>query len=324
MILNLKNERTIIKAAFVLFGRHPKILLPLLIVWSVYAPIIIWYKFFYDGTNNYTVAFGIITSFSFILSMSCSILLELIEDLETGKPSSLLRATGHSLLFNFPRAIFLILLWTLVWFFLCVLQAICSKKKDSSSDEFNASNAAKAVAGLDGDFSLSAAFFDALRKGVRMLVFLIMPAISWEGRGPVSSFKRGLNILKSNLGEFTKGFLLTELTSTLIFLPVSVLLIFLWFTRKMGIDQHLSAEFWTVVFIYIAFAWSFSIYLEQMFCAELYLWHLKWEDAIRVAKQKGRKGPTSISQVKKPCLLDEVNDLIIFKVEPLQQVSPAE
>jgi hypothetical protein len=92
----------------------------------------------------------------------------------------------------------------------------------------------------------------------------------------------------------------------------------------MGIDQHLSAEFWTVVFIYIAFAWSFSIYLEQMFCAELYLWHLKWEDAIRVAKQKGRKGPTSISQVKKPCLLDEVNDLIIFKVEPLQQVSPAE
>jgi len=310
VFLSIKNEKAILNSSFVLFSKHPKVLVPLLLVWLVYAPFILWYKFYYDGSNNLLVAFGIIALFSFILSMSCSVLLEMIEDLETGKPISLIKAFGHSFLLNFPRALFLILLWTVVWFLLAVLQAIFSKKKDENSEEFNAENAARAVAGMDGKFSVSAAFFDALKKGVRMLVFLILPAIAWEGKGPFSSVKRGLGIFRTNLASFSKGFLLTELTSALIFLPVGLLFLSLGLLRKVGIPAQLPTEAWTVVFIYIAFAWSFSIYLEQMFCAELYMWHLKWESAVKVAKEKGRKGPTSLSQVKKPCLLDEVNDLM--------------
>ena len=53
--------------------------------------------------------------------------------------------------------------------------------------------------------------------------------------------------------------------------------------------------------LYIGCAWSYSIYLEQMFMAELYLWHLKWE-------RSGKAG--SIEQIPPPQLLDNVHELL--------------
>ena len=59
----------------------------------------------------------------------------------------------------------------------------------------------------------------------------------------------------------------------------------------------------------MAFAWSFTIYLEQMFTAELYLWSLKWEQAVHKAQQENKPLPELID-VPRPSILDEVPDLL--------------
>jgi hypothetical protein len=66
---------------------------------------------------------------------------------------------------------------------------------------------------------------------------------------------------------------------------------------------------WIITIIYAAFAWSYSIYLEQMFSANLYLWHLRWEKECIEAQRAGRQLP-ALRDVPRPSILDEVPDLL--------------
>lgn len=54
---------------------------------------------------------------------------------------------------------------------------------------------------------------------------------------------------------------------------------------------------------------SYSIYLEQMFTAQLYLWHIKWEKAVKKAREDGKEAP-SLRDVPRPSVLDKVSDLL--------------
>ena len=184
-----------------------------------------------------------------------------------------------------------------------IIQAILSDSEEEKEEELSAKNAAKTLAGV-GSFSLSESFFDALQKGTRMVVFLILPAIAWENLSFIAAIRKGIYVLKKNLNIFVGGFLLTLTATFIIYLPP-------------GIIFYISGKFnvkfedwvWVTTLIYCAFAWSFSMYLEQMFTAELYLWHLKWEKAVRKAKKYGQKIP-KLNQIDAPSILDRAKDLL--------------
>ncbi len=155
-----------------------------------------------------------------------------------------------------------------------------------------------------GNSLFHAPFFEALEKGIRMVVFLILPAIAWENLGFVDSVKKGIAVFRIHLSEFVTGFVLTEVASIIVFLPPTLMFIA---SEKMGMVFSDSA--WLMAIIYMAFAWSFSIYLEQMFSAELYLWHLNWEKQIEKDRRLGRP-LSNLRDVKMPSLLDDVPDLL--------------
>ena len=137
-----------------------------------------------------------------------------------------------------------------------------------------------------------------------MIVFLIMPAFAWEDLGTGKSYRRGLSILKQRISEFISGYTLSYLAGVIVFLPPGLMF---YIHSKFKVD--FPDWGWVVCIIYIAFAWSYTIYLEQMFTAELYLWQLKWEREVRKAEKEGRIPPT-FYEVKRPSITDGTPDLI--------------
>lgn len=308
MFHGLINGWMLVKDSAKVFLAHPKLITPLLTTWLIYAPILLSLRFWLD-TDNYStgqvllIVLGIILVFAFLLSFSCSMLLELIQQLESGRSLRVFKAFDHSLRHNTINILPIILVWTLLWFGLLVIQAILSKDKRNEQIEFSAENAAKALAGY-GNISISRAFFASLQKGVRMIIFLILPAIAWDGLNFREAVQKGITIFRSHLSVFVSGFVLTELTASFVFLPP---VLFMIISNEANLT--FPAWVWFLNTIYLAFAWSYSIYLEQMFVAELYLWNHRWEEETAMAMRENRPLPR-LSQIKKPSVLDGIPDLL--------------
>lgn len=307
MFDGIKNGSEVIKESLKVFRKHPMFLVPLFGCWTIYAPIIIYFTYFfpwkqYSTLQIFFIVFFIVFIFSSILSFSNLLLLELIQQLESGKRFNLVSAFFEVVSKDLIKALPITFIWVIIWFILTAIEALLSKIENRSG-EFSAENAAKTLAGYER-FSLSRAFFEALQKGVRMIVFLILPAIAWEDKSPVKATKKGLGVLKTHLAEFTTGFALTELAAIIVFLPPVILFV---------ISDEFEVTFpdfvWYIAIIYCAFAWSFSLFLEQMFAAELYLWHLIWEKECSIAKAENRELP-KLREVKRPSVLDDVSDLL--------------
>lgn len=295
-----------------IFQKHPVFIVPILIVWVIYATIIIYLKYFFSW-NNFSFGFDLgivfLTLFilSFIILISCSIVLELIQQIETGRKLSLREGFQETISKNIIKIIPIAIIWAIIWFILTIIEALLSKKKRGRG-EFNAENAAKTLAGYQS-FSLSRASIEAIEKGIRMIVFLILPAIAWEDLSFTMAIKKGLRVLRAHLAEFASGYALTYAAAVIVFLPPAI--IFKLGTGRHGNPPliHFQDSVWVGVIIYIGFAWSFCMYLEQMFTANLYLWHLKWEKKVEAAKRAGRPLP-NFKDVGQPVLLDNIPDLL--------------
>jgi hypothetical protein len=137
-----------------------------------------------------------------------------------------------------------------------------------------------------------------------MIVFLILPAVAWEDKNTWTAAKRGLSILRHNKSAFITGYVMSGLITWLVFLPVALIS---YGSAEMGVS--ISSWGWLLVILYTAFAWSYSMYLEQMFTAELFLWYKNWEDKVRIAKDTGQQ-PPRMNDVNQPSLLDEHSDLV--------------
>jgi len=295
-----------------LFVRHPVFLVPILLAWLVHAPIILWlrYSHFEYGLSSWqvlAVIFAAIASLSVTTLLACDILLGLVRQAGEGR-LSLPRAVAHTLGRDLFSILPLAIVWAIIWFVLFLLECIFSKKGESGGDSLTAQHAAETLAGYNS-FSLSGAFFQALEKGVRMVMFLILPAISWEGLGPVKAAKKGLAILRAHTGDFGVGYAITYAAAGIIFLPPAIVL-------ELGTGRHgnppliqFPGSVWTGVIIYIAFAWSFSLYLEQMSMAQLYLRHLLWDKAVQDAKSRDSALP-SFGDIAAPGLLGEFPDTL--------------
>lgn len=288
------------------FRKHPVFLVPILCVWCVYAPTIIYLKYFFPWKAvSLSEAFGVvyleISFFSFVILCSCSVMLEMIRQLELGEPLSLLGASGRLIERDTVRILPLALIWALIWFVLTIVEALLSKR-DRRDDEFTAENVARTLADYR-DISLSVALIKALEKGVRMVVFLILPAIVWERRHLPNAVKRGLGALKGHIAQFATGYALTYAAAMVVSLPPAIIL-------ELGTGRHGNPPMivfpqwvWIAVIVYIGFAWSFSMYLEQMFMASLYSWQMNWEEAATEAVRRGEPIP-AVKKIPIPQLLD--------------------
>jgi hypothetical protein len=287
------------------FKAYPSFLLPILAVWAAYAPSVLYLKYDYHWDahglrEDMAVAFLFIFGLSFAILMSCAVVLEMIWQIETGEPS-LSRAIAKAFGKDMFRVLPLAIVWAIVWFLLTLIEAIFSKKHGNDDETLTAQHAAETIANYR-DFSFSSAFIEALKKGVRMVVFLIMPAIVWENLGFYDATKKGLAVLRAHLSDFGAGYALTYAAAAVVFLPPAI--VFELGTGRHGNPppMHFPDSVWVGTIIYMGFAWSFSVYLEQMFMAQLYLWQMKWEESVSQAKSSQQPLP-DFNDVARPELL---------------------
>jgi hypothetical protein len=281
-------------------------LVPILCAWCVYGPTIIYLRYFFPWKAvSLAEALGVVYLevfvFSFVILCSSSVLLEMIRQLELGESLSVLQASGRLMQRDTLRILPLAFVWALIWFILTIVEALLSRR-DRRDDEFTAENVARTLADYK-DISLSVALIKALEKGVRMVVFLILPAIVWERRPFKEAVKRGLGALKGHVTQFATGYALTYAAAGVVFLPPAVIL-------ELGTGRHGNPPMivfphwvWIAVIIYIGLAWSFCMYLEQMFMASLYSWQMNWEDAAIEAARRGEPVP-AVMKIPVPQLLD--------------------
>src|SRR5262249_34423727 len=103
--------------SFFVFRAYPSFLLPILLVWGTYAPAVIYlkYKFPWEKHNFYEqcfIVFVFIFALSFMILMSCAIVLEMIKQIETDKPF-LIKAFGKAIFKDGINVIPLAFYWAL-------------------------------------------------------------------------------------------------------------------------------------------------------------------------------------------------------------------
>jgi len=304
--------------AIAAFQKYPCLALPLLIVWLVYAPSVLYFKFYFHWNRHSTgdvlvIAFFFIALLSLLILIACDVLLELIQQMEDGPPS-LMSAVAATFRKDLASILPLAMTWAFIWFALTLLEAVLSRRDedDSGDPELNAHSAAEAIVNY-GSFSLSLVFLQALQKGVRMVAFLILPAIAWENMNFVQATLRGLVVLKNHLGEFARGYALTYAAAAVVFVPPGIVFLLGGRHRHMAPLVHFPDAVWVATIIYCGLAWSFCLYLEQMFVAQLYLWHMKWERKFAVAQATKRPLP-AFTDIEPPALLAKVPGFFAQKV----------
>lgn len=310
---SLKKGWKLVAHSLAVFWAYPVFLLPLLAVWAVYAAGVLYLRYSFDwkalGVKaDIGVLFAFLFLLSFLILMSFALVLEMIRQAESGRPS-FVRALGEVIARDMISVLPLALVWAIIWLALTLLEiALSSKNKESDSDRaMNAQNAAETLANFD-HFSFSEAFIGALEKGVRMVVFLILPAIAWEDLGFFKGTKKGLAVLRAHLKLFVSGYALTYAAAMVAFMPAAIMMTV--GTGRHGHPPlvHFPDYAWVALIIYMGFAWSLSLYLEQMFMAQLYQWHMAWQEAAAKATSAGEKAP-SFDMIPQPDLLSRTPGL---------------
>ncbi len=308
MFDSIKSGSEIFKRSFKLFVVHPVLLAPLLLCWLFYGGSIVYFKYYFAWGNilpreRFLIAFAIIFSFAFILSFSCLIVLELIQQIERGRKKSLTKAIIEVITKDVIKTLPLTIAWSLLWFILTLIQMLLSKVTEKQRQSISVENVAKTFAG-DENASGGDLLIGIISKGIRMAFFLMLPGIAWDDLSTKNSFKRGSTILKRHFIQFATGFTLSKFLDMLVFLPPTILILI---TTKM--DIQVPDIVWLITIIYCAFGWSYTILMEQIFTAELYLWHLRWELELEQPVDDDKNIP-KLSDVRRPSLLDEYTDLV--------------
>jgi hypothetical protein len=311
MLQGIANSISLMRQTLRAFFRYPQLLIPLLFSWLVYAPLILylkfsfpWDRFEYSGIILVILCATAILSAA--LSTSCFVLLEMIQQVESGKRISIWRAFIDAVYRDLPKALPIVFVWAIIWAILAIILAFVSKRKERGDENRSLTfeSAARTLSGSGNRFSLTGSYIRSLNKSLRMSVFLIFPSIAWENLGPRKAIKRGMRALRTHLSEFASGFVLSEFVAFAVFLPPIIL-----FRVTDAYDLSVTDKVWAAMLIYCGFAWSFSMFVEQMFAGELYLWHLKWEKAGKPGL-KNKKRVNKLECVERPSLLDEVPEFV--------------
>ncbi len=266
--------------------RHkPVLLAPIFLSWIVVTTInvCVWY-FLYAGWHRseaepserlvllcvYCHVFVV----SLIICIANIMMLEFMQQMESRQKISFSKALKEAVILDLVKTIPLAAVWAALWLLISILKCIVRKRKGRGAGS--------------SDFILN-----RIQQAIRMAVFLALPAIAWENKGPFSSIAQSVRIIRKHSIEFLTTYTLTALTSILLAIPLLIILI-------LSKAVTFPTAFWAGVIIYVGFVWSLGIYMEQMSLGLLYLWHLRWVES-------GSK--KQLSSVPEPDLLDEVYEL---------------
>ncbi|MDY6789393.1 MAG: hypothetical protein SVV03_05540 [Candidatus Nanohaloarchaea archaeon] len=286
----LKNGWKLFTQSLVTFFNKPILLAPFIVSWMITAGIILGTRYYMPARLSFLTAFVLLFLIALTISVSSLVMLEFIQQIESGKRISVRKALKQLFTRNLLKALPIVLIWTVIWFIILLLQ---SSKEEKGDPEPSMEDAARTLGGADsGLFSWLDLGLDMLEKLVRMTVFLSLPGIAWEDKGPINSIKTAMNVIREHTLQFLSAYTLTGLFSLLMAIPLVVI-----FT--MAQNTIFSAFFWSLVILYEMFIWSFGMYIEQMSVGILYLWHLKWKEA-------GSTG--NLSDVPRPELTDQVHE----------------
>lgn len=260
------------------FRTYPVSILPLLAAWCVYATVILYLQFYcpWDSLEMpvvYLIAIGSYILFSLAYGIASLILLEIAQQVETDGKIKFWKAVGDAIQKDFIKALPILLIWAVIWFILSLLQVLFSRrKKNDTNESFSAKAAARTMMGSGSDKSLASSFFGALSKSVRMLSFLILPAIAWEDLSPLSAVKKGIEVFKMSKTQFAKAYVSTSAFAVAVYIVPSMI-----FYMDSKQSLNLPDVFWYAVLVYIALASSLVFMVEQLYVAQIYLWFMAFK-----------------------------------------------
>ena len=279
--------------------KKPIFLVPIFFSWIVFATVVLYQRYYFQFPAS--IVLGLFYIYLLILVMSLSIcsanimMLEFMQQMESGEKISFSKAFAEAVGIDFIRIIPIAIIWSILWFIIVVIRALTSKKRGSGKSEPSPRDAARTLGGAEsGPFSWLRLGLSMIEKLIRMVVFLSLPAIAWENKGPFSALGKAFGVIKRHAVQFLTTYTLTGIAALFMAIP----LVIIFALDESGVK--FSDLFWTVVIIYEGIVWTLGIYLEQMSTGMLYLWHLKWV-------QNGSVG--ELSSVPKPDLLDDVYEL---------------
>ena len=278
--------------------KKPVFLVPIFFSWIVIAVVTLYNRYYFPDLGSFRLIllyiYFLIVILTFSISMSNIVMLELVQQMESGKNTSLLKALKEAFGYDILRVIPIALIWGIVWLIILILEVITSKARKGEKAEPSVKDAAMALSGMNTPFSFWRLGLRMLEKLVRMVVFMALPAVAWENKGPFAAYKKSFQIIKKHPAQFLTSYSLTLAAAGVMALP----LLPIYILNKLEIA--LPTCIWVAVIIYAGIIWTLEIYLEQMSVGILYLWHMKWE-------KKGSKG--ELSSVAKPDLFDSIYEL---------------
>jgi hypothetical protein len=253
-----------------------------------------------DTSNINPIYAGIFAAygfFFFVVFMTCLanlIMLELVQEIETEGKISSFKVIKEIFTIDIIKAIPLCAILALVWW-LIFLIILGRKKRGRTEHRRDTKDLINTTITSDmGIFSKAYHIYIMIKEAATAVIFMALPAIAWENKGPYSAFSRSVEIIKKHPVQF--------LTTASIG-PITLAAMFLVMLPLAAIGS-VSFTAMSITFVIAeALIWMTGMYLEQMSIALLYLWHLKW------AKQGG---VGTLSSVKRPDILDEFHE---FKEE---------
>lgn len=297
--LSLGASLRIVGDSYRLLFRHPILLVPMLWAYAAWTAMsLAWnleLRYRVPPLEQPLWIFSIILVAASLFSIAALTVLEMIEQRETGGSIQLGRAFRRALVPNTLRALPIIVGFALIWFLLNTLAALWGA--GSKLVGLTARNARRELTEDDEPW------FGYAHKALRMFVFTLLPAVAWEGRWAPTAFVRGVQVLREQTWRFIAGFFALEVAMGMMFFPLGLVLGHL---DSRGVEVPPWGD-WLIV-AYVVVVASITLLLEQIYVAELYLWHLRWERAKIEAAARGQALP-EIHHIPKPSLLDEVPDL---------------
>jgi hypothetical protein len=176
----IKDGWVLVKESIKIVRTYPALIVPLFVTWSFIALCVLVVR--YTNTSS-IVTLAAFFAVIYSLVLSCLLLLELMQQIETGSKLSLTQAIGSVIGKNALKAVPIALVWAVLWFILLLLTP--KKRKEDTQASLN--DAAATLSGANSPFGLG---LELLKKLLRMFFFLTLPAIAWEGKGPIGGFKR--------------------------------------------------------------------------------------------------------------------------------------
>jgi|GEM_PF-767840 len=311
MFKNIANGFSIMGKAIQFFLRNPKSIVPILIAWGLYTPLIIYLQFNFAFTSLTLVEamvflFLVVFFTSLLTGLASLSLLSLIEQKETTGRMQLIPAFKKAYTRDFFRSVPILFFWAVIQFVILFIELLAKAAKNSGKN----SNRSRTVFSMENVVRRSSTdksrVVDVLKRGIRMGVMLMLPAVAWENMGPFRATRRGLGIYKNRITTMLTGVALSTAVHAIVFLPPGIMII---------LSDSVTGGFpefaWFLMFLYIGFAWSFGILIEQLFTAELYLWYHAWEEASDRAAAAGEPQPR-FADVKKPSFIHSVSHIALF------------